>query len=97
MQQKADALSEELGEQFPQRTVDLLQHIILSHHGVREYGSPVLPAIPEAFFLHYLDNLDAKMYMTLNAIANDPDPASGFTRYVRQIETRIFKRSGELE
>jgi 3'-5' exoribonuclease len=97
VQQKADALSEELGEPFPQRTVDLLQHIILSHHGVREYGSPVLPAIPEAFFIHYLDNLDAKMYMTLNAIANDPDPAAGFTRYVRQIETRIFKGSGELE
>jgi len=91
------AVAEETGEPFPQKTIDLLQHIILSHHGVFEYGSPKLPAIPEAFFIHYLDNLDAKMYMTTSAIENDPDPNASFTSYVRALETRIYKHSDQLD
>ena len=93
VQQKADAVAAETGEAFPPATLNLLQHIILSHHGVYEYGSPKLPAVPESFFIHYLDNLDAKMWMTANAIKNDPDPASRFTGYVRALETRIYKHS----
>lgn len=38
-----------------------LLHLIVSHHGTHEFGSPVLPRTPEAFALHFLDNLDAKM------------------------------------
>lgn len=41
--------------------VKLLRHMILSHHGALEWGAVVLPAIPEAFALHYIDNLDAKL------------------------------------
>jgi 3'-5' exoribonuclease len=70
--------------------------MILAHHGEYEYGSPKLPAIPEAFFLHHMDNLDAKMFMTLHAVANDPDPESAFTPFVKQIQTRLYKRSGDL-
>ena len=39
----------------------LLQHIILSHHGKMEYGSPVLPTTKEAILLSMIDDLDAKM------------------------------------
>lgn len=39
----------------------LLRHMVLSHHGVYEYGSPVLPMIPEAEVLYLIDNLDARM------------------------------------
>ncbi|KPK84445.1 MAG: hypothetical protein AMJ81_05590 [Phycisphaerae bacterium SM23_33] len=94
--EKAAAVAEETGEAFPEIMLNLLQHIILSHHGVHEYGSPKLPAIPEAFFIHYLDNLDAKMYMTTTAVENDPDPDSAFTSYMRELETRIYKHSGEF-
>lgn len=38
-----------------------LQHLVLSHHGNLEWGSPVLPKTPEAVLLHYIDNLDSKM------------------------------------
>ena len=38
-----------------------LLHLILSHHGTREFGSPVLPKTPEAFALHHVDNIDAKL------------------------------------
>lgn len=94
--EKAAALSAELGEPFPAKTLDLLQHIILSHHGELEFGSPKLPMIPEAFVVHYVDNLDAKIWMCTNQIANDPDPGSSFTSYNKQLETRLYKKSGEL-
>jgi len=93
---KAAAVAEEISEPFPQKTIDLLQHIILSHHGEQEYGSPKLPAIPEAFFVHYIDNLDAKLFITTNAIASDPDPNTSFTSYLPALETRVYKRSKEL-
>ncbi|MFP4354542.1 MAG: 3'-5' exoribonuclease YhaM family protein [Phycisphaerae bacterium] len=93
---KARQVAEETGEDFPQRTLDLLQHMILAHHGVHEYGSPKLPMIPEAFFLHYIDNLDAKMWMTTNAIESDSDPESNFTPYIRSLETAIYKHSQTL-
>ncbi len=46
---------------FPGRLRTLVLHMILSHHGKLEFGSPKLPMIPEALVLHYLDDLDAKM------------------------------------
>ncbi|MDY6914598.1 MAG: HD domain-containing protein [Planctomycetota bacterium] len=95
--EKARAVSEEISEPFPQRTLDLLQHIILSHHGVHEFGSPKLPAIPEAFFVHHLDNLDAKIWMTTHAVEADGDAEASFTSYLRQLETRVYKHSGELQ
>jgi 3'-5' exoribonuclease len=49
----------------------VLQHIILSHHGIPEWGSPVAPMIPEAEMLHMIDNLDAKMY-SINHIMRKP-------------------------
>jgi 3'-5' exoribonuclease len=46
---------------FPAQTALLLRHLILSHHGRYEYGSPVLPMTREALVLNFLDDLDAKM------------------------------------
>lgn len=46
---------------FPHLLRASLIHLLLSHHGTREYGSPVEPATIEAFVLHYMDDLDAKM------------------------------------
>ncbi len=94
--QKAGQIAAETGAPFPQKTLDLLEHIILSHHGTMEFGSPKLPATPEAFIVHHLDNLDAKVWMTTNAIENDPDTNASFTPYLKQLETRVYKRSKEL-
>ncbi len=46
---------------FPDRLRTLVLHMILSHHGKLEFGSPKLPMIPEALVLNFLDDLDAKM------------------------------------
>ena len=46
---------------FPDRLKTLLEHMLISHHGHYEFGSPKLPMFPEALMLHYLDDLDSKM------------------------------------
>jgi 3'-5' exoribonuclease len=46
---------------FPPRLKTIVEHLILSHHGKLEFGSPKLPMIPEALMLNFLDDLDAKM------------------------------------
>ncbi|MFH3721627.1 hypothetical protein WAI01_20170, partial [Acinetobacter baumannii] len=49
--------------QIDAEEVLILQHIVLSHHGKAEWGSPKPPLVKEAEILHYIDNLDAKMNM----------------------------------
>jgi len=94
---KAREVAEETGEAIPEKTLMLLEHILLSHHGEHEFGSPKLPAIPEAFFIHYLDNLDAKIFMTTHQIADHHDAEATFTSFNRQLQTRLYKGSGELQ
>jgi len=89
--EKADAIAARTGKPFPKPLRSVLQHIVLSHHGQYQFGSPKLPAIPEAAAIHYLDNLDAKVHMFLAEIKNDPDPASHWTRYNKALETKIYK------
>ncbi len=88
---KAHSLAEGRGTPFPDDLLAVLQHIVLSHHGKYEFGSPKLPATPEAIAIHYLDNLDAKVHMFLREIENDADPASHWTQYHRALETRVYK------
>ena len=54
-----------------------LLHLIASHHGTREFGSPTLPSTPEAFALHYIDNLDAKYEMLAMAYEANNELAPG--------------------
>jgi 3'-5' exoribonuclease len=46
---------------FPENLKTMVEHLIISHHGHYEFGSPKLPMFPEALMLHYLDDLDSKM------------------------------------
>ena len=49
--------------------VTVLRHIVLSHHGLLEYGSPVRPKIMEAEIIHMIDNIDAEMMMMTTALS----------------------------
>ncbi|UCE62281.1 MAG: HD domain-containing protein [Phycisphaerales bacterium] len=91
IERKADAVGSKRGTPFPDQLRWVLQHIVLSHHGHYEFGSPKLPAVPEAIAIHYLDNLDAKINMFLGEIANHPDASSHWTNYNKALETKIFK------
>jgi 3'-5' exoribonuclease len=61
LHEKCAAASRELGKPFPDELKTLVEHLIISHHGQYEFGSPKLPMFPEALMLHYLDDLDSKM------------------------------------
>jgi len=78
LQQKIDALENDPDDpvQVPADIQQVLHHIILSHHGVPEFGALKLPATPEAIFISMVDNLDAKMNMALSAARPDEDDAA---------------------
>lgn len=78
-------------EGFPGPLRDQMLHLVLSHHGAHEFGAPVLPATAEAVALHYLDNLDAKLFAFEAAMLADMDPQSNWTQWNRVFERRLFK------
>ena len=78
---------------FPKTLLDLLRHLILSHHGEYEWGSPKLPMTLEAITLHYLDNIDAKIHAFNKAISGDKDPSDNWTNYNKMFERKLFKKS----
>ena len=66
---------------FPAGFKTLLEHLIISHHGQYEFGSPKLPMFPEALLLHYMDDLDSKMESMrahLERDADSPNPWAGY-------------------
>ena len=84
---------------FPENLRVLVEHIILSHHGKYEFGSPKLPMIPEALLLHYLDDLDAKMQTVRSefARAEAQGRAPGqMTEWVRALERPLLHTAGYL-
>jgi len=68
-----------------------LLHLIGSHHGEYEFGSPVLPRTPEAFALHYIDNLDAKLEMIRDAYAQSQQVVPGIFERVFPLPTNLVK------
>jgi len=91
IERKSIAVAEKTGKPFPAEVRDLLMHLILSHHGRYEFGSPKLPAVAEAAAIHYLDNLDAKINQFSGEIDKDRDPTSSWTNYNRALETKVYK------
>src|ERR1700722_19611498 len=82
------------GEPFPKELALRLKHMILSHHGTYEFGSPRLPMTPEAIALHHLDNLDAKVHEFARSIQDDPNSGSNWTPYSPRLDRKLFKGGG---
>jgi 3'-5' exoribonuclease len=66
---------------FPDEMKILLEHLIISHHGQYEFGSPKLPMFPEALMLHYLDDLDSKMESMRAHFEREAGSGSSWTTY----------------
>lgn len=79
---------------FPGELSMLLKHMILSHHGQLEFGSPKRPKTIEAIILSYLDDMDAKVSAVKSLIEGDKEP-TGWTAYQRIFERYIFKGMAE--
>jgi 3'-5' exoribonuclease len=91
LNEKTRRVIELTNEPFPKELEWRLKHMILSHHGTYEFGSPRLPMTPEAIALHSIDNLDAKLHEFTRAIQDDPNSGSHWTLYIPRLDRKIFK------
>ncbi len=89
------AMAAKQGEKLPGPALRVLQHIILSHHGVPEFGAAKVPATPEAIFISQLDNLEAKTTMALTHARPDEagtvESAAHFTDRIWALDTRLYR------
>ena len=87
-----------LDEPFPRELLVRLKHMILSHHGTLEHGSPKLPMTPEAVLLHEIDSLDTRMHMVMRDIKEDRNNPTAWTPYNPTVQRRYYKGgpNGEL-
>lgn len=81
-------------EPFPVELGLRLKHMIVSHHGTLEFGSPKVPMTPEALFLHHIDNLDAKLHAITKELEDHPHKDSTWTPYQNSLNRRLFKGGG---
>jgi 3'-5' exoribonuclease len=89
---RAKSAEARIGEPIPAALVDVLQHLILSHHGQPEFGAAKLPATPEAILIHYIDNIDAKLTMSLGVTRQEGAAGEGnFTEYQKALGVRLFR------
>jgi 3'-5' exoribonuclease len=77
---------------FPPKKRDLILHLILSHHGTREFGSPVTPCTAEAVALHHLECLDAKVAGIQSVIEWEQENGNtgAWSDFARVVDGRIF-------
>jgi 3'-5' exoribonuclease len=78
---------------FPESLRSLVEHMIISHHGHLEFGSPKLPLFPEALLLHFLDDMDSKMECMRAMIENDRQVDGCFTTYNPALERPVLKKA----
>jgi 3'-5' exoribonuclease len=83
-------------EGFPPELLTEIQHLILSHHGRLEFGSPVAPMTVEAFILSFVDDLDAKINMVRQAMRDDTGDGE-FTAYHAKLERVLWKGTGRAD
>jgi 3'-5' exoribonuclease len=81
---------------FPTPLRNLIEHIIISHHGQLDFGSPKVPQFPEALLFHYLDDLDSKMECSRALLERDHTPGN-FTSYSHALERPMLRKAGYLE
>jgi 3'-5' exoribonuclease len=81
---------------FPPLLRSLVEHMILSHHGKLEFGSPKIPQFPEALLLHHLDDMDSKMECMRAQIENDRQVEGCFTSYSPALERAALKKDKYL-
>jgi 3'-5' exoribonuclease len=82
--------------EFPPRLRTLVEHLVASHHGTLEYGSPKVPMTAEAMLLHHLDNLDSKMETVRGAVEKDKLAEGAWTTFIPSLERPLLKKEKYL-
>jgi 3'-5' exoribonuclease len=83
-------------DDFPPELTTRLQHLILSHHGRHEFGSPCLPMTMEAFILNFIDDVDAKINYLDRLGSQSDDPGYRWTDFQKTLERFLYVRGGPL-
>lgn len=83
--------------EFPVKLRNLLEHMMISHHGELEFGSPKVPIFPEALLLHHLDNMDSKMDAMRSALKREPIMEGEFTGWVASLERILLRKDRYLQ
>src|SRR5947209_3874102 len=93
LEDKAREAERTLGERIPRALIDVLQHVLISHHGKAEFGCAKLPATPEALFISMIDDMDAKMQLVLQACRseNNAGGEGNWTEYVKAMSGRLYR------
>ncbi|CAN5189802.1 OB-fold nucleic acid binding domain-containing protein [soil metagenome] len=95
LMEKAAKVPDLTGEPFPRELLVRLKHMILSHHGTLEHGSPKVPMTPEAMLLHHIDNMDTRMHMVMRDLKDDSRNATAWTPYNTNMQRRFYKGGAE--
>lgn len=77
---------------FPVNLRILVEHMVVSHHGQLDYGSPKVPMFAEAMLLHHLDNLDSKMETVRGALERDKQLEGNWTGWINSLERVLLKK-----
>ena len=77
-------------EDFPTELLTHLQHLVLSHHGRQEFGSPVVPMTPEALLLSFIDDMDAKMSLVDQLSTKMKSEGPAWSEYQRSLERYLL-------
>ncbi|MEM8834622.1 MAG: HD domain-containing protein [Planctomycetota bacterium] len=92
---KSQQVMRSAGVRFPAGAITVLQHIILSHHGIPEYGAAKVPSTPEAILISHLDDLDAKTHialaMTRGSKSKRADLGGNFTEKQWSLGTKLYR------
>jgi 3'-5' exoribonuclease len=82
---------------FPSELKVLVEHLIISHHGQYEFGSPKLPMFPEALLLHYMDDLDSKMESMRAQFERESGMENAWTGYNPSLGRSLLNSSKFLD
>jgi len=91
LETKVSDFADRTGREFNPDLLLKLKHLIVSHHGSLETGSPRVPMTIEAVALHHLDNLDARINEAMNVINSDPNRQSAWTAFVPRLGRKFYK------
>lgn len=81
---------------FPEKILQHIEHIVLSHHGRLDYGSPKRPKTLEAIVVHHLDDMDSKIQGFLDLVAREGESDSAWTSHNNRLfERPLYKRTAE--
>lgn len=95
LSEKIKLAAKQTGEAFPDELYMHLRHLIVSHHGESQFGSPKIPMTLEAIALHIIDMFDSRLCIAMKEIDDDRKGSSHWTPFNVALQRRLYKGKSE--